>query len=299
MSSASCLLESSLLTAIQFRGENPIGNWTLKVSDQNSAEHKGSLLGWNMALWGSAIDPAKAKKFTEPVVDNNLNDDPSRPIISAGEPATSTTLHAKPTDHLPATSTGNAHSVSPSATATNKPKPQEDKTEEEETWYNELAKIVTSNKWTIGGLGAIVFGVIGAVVFLWKRRAARKRLEEYRSLAADDIQMEAIGEDDILAGGEGPRSTRSVRFVDDDNEAGGSTRSSEDEDHHEDHTINPPSAKGLGFHSSFLDDDEPSPALTPNYRDHPEMFSHIPLRNSTEVHEHDPPPTGGFSGHLP
>ncbi|KAJ7864867.1 galactose-binding domain-like protein [Mycena olivaceomarginata] len=39
---------------------NIVGDWTLTVSDQASAEHNGTFLGWNMVFWGSVIDSAKA-----------------------------------------------------------------------------------------------------------------------------------------------------------------------------------------------------------------------------------------------
>ncbi|KAJ7735426.1 peptidase S8/S53 domain-containing protein [Mycena olivaceomarginata] len=45
---------------IKHWGENIVGDWTLTVSDQASAEHNGTFLGWNMVFWGSVIDSAKA-----------------------------------------------------------------------------------------------------------------------------------------------------------------------------------------------------------------------------------------------
>ncbi|KAJ3501521.1 hypothetical protein NLJ89_g9299 [Agrocybe chaxingu] len=44
---------------IKHWGEDPVGEWVLKVNDQKDPEHNGTFLGWNMALWGSAIDPMK------------------------------------------------------------------------------------------------------------------------------------------------------------------------------------------------------------------------------------------------
>lgn len=36
------------------RGEDPIGAWTLEVSDQNDEQYVGSFVAWQMSLWGSA-----------------------------------------------------------------------------------------------------------------------------------------------------------------------------------------------------------------------------------------------------
>ena len=65
------------------RGEDPVGNWTIKVNDQEDPKENGRFLGWNLALWGAAIDPSKTTKFVEPQVDNvlPLNEDPDRPVI--------------------------------------------------------------------------------------------------------------------------------------------------------------------------------------------------------------------------
>ncbi|KAF6750374.1 peptidase S8/S53 domain-containing protein [Ephemerocybe angulata] len=86
------------------------------ISDQELEAEEGYFLGWNMQLWGESIDPAKAKLY-----EINKHDDllppfrngtitPARPVIPphVGDPApteTHTTLHGKPTDNLPHGST--------------------------------------------------------------------------------------------------------------------------------------------------------------------------------------------------
>ncbi|KAH9479765.1 Protease KEX1 [Psilocybe cubensis] len=288
---------------IKHWGENPVGEWTLKVTDKGNPgpDHTGKFLGWNMALWGSAIDPAKAQKFVEPVEDNALppNNIPDRPVIHDPAP-TSTTVHAKPTDRLPTDHgkvTGDdSHPAFPTGTPS-KSKPQQDEVDKdsEETWYGELTNMAKTHKWTFAALGAGLVCFISALIVLWRRRVARKKMEEYTSLAADDIHMDSVAQNDVLAGGAGPRSTRSVRFVDEAEDEDASPRASmERRSSEEDHTIVPPNPQTLGFHSSFLDDDEPSPGLSPNYRDHPEMFTHVSLRSPTEIPPASSHPTGGF-----
>ncbi|KDR67664.1 hypothetical protein GALMADRAFT_283420 [Galerina marginata CBS 339.88] len=270
------------LNTIKHWGENPIGDWILKVTDMNDPNHNGTFLGWNMALWGSAIDAAKAKKFVEPVVDNALppSDAPSRPVIN-DPAATSATQHAKPTDHLPpdhGKATGeNTLPAFPSSTSN--PNPQQDDKDPESGSAGSWFGLASNNGWYFGGLGAGIMCIISLSVYFWKRRAARQRLAAYTSLAADDIQMESVGEDDLVAPGGGPGSTRRTVFEE---------PSSENIPAHL--SVDPPPIKGLGFHSGFLDDDEPSPGLSPRYRDHPERTSHDSLRTSMEGRS--PNPTG-------
>lgn len=64
--------------------------------------------------------------------------------------------------------------------------------------------------------------------------------------------------------GTGPRA-RSARAYNEFEEA-----STEDLAVRSEPVVVPSAAVGLGFHSGFLDDDEPSAALSPKYRDEPE-----------------------------
>ncbi|KDR67665.1 hypothetical protein GALMADRAFT_105622 [Galerina marginata CBS 339.88] len=243
-------------------GENPVGEWTLQVFDQNDEDQHGKFLGWNMAFWGTAIDPAKATKFVEPIVDNALPpaDFPPRPVPN--EPIM-TTEHAKPTDHLPEDhghATGeNTRSAFPAPTG--RPKPQQDADEPSKAWYEHMASLVAAQKWFFGALGAVVVFGMAALLYFWKRRVARQRLANYTSLAADDIGMDAIGQDRIIAGSGGPRTTRALydSFGEPSSENLPATAN-----------VNPPTGRALGFHSGFLDDDEPSAGLTPKYRDEPD-----------------------------
>lgn len=271
------------------RGENPIGEWTLKVTDKQTPGHNGSFLGWNMAFWGSAIDSSKAKKAVELPVDNALPpENTARPISHDPHP-TSATQHAKPTDHLPPTHSG----ATPGAGTVSGKKPQQDEVENSDSWYSPIVKTATHHKWFTFFVGTGFIVAIGAAIFLWKRR--QQQLKNYTSLGEDEILMDSVEEQhgQNLAGA-GLRSTRSVRFdMDDDDDDDNNNRRHERRDDDDGlqtslpahlQAMEPPQAKTLGFHSGFLDDDEPSPSVasSPNYRDHPEMFSHVPLRSSME-----------------
>ncbi|KAF8202344.1 peptidase S8/S53 domain-containing protein [Pholiota molesta] len=244
-------------------GENPIGEWTIKVSDQNDSEHKGSFLGWNMALWGTAMDPQKAKKFVEPIVDNALppSQSPPRPVINDPD-APSSTQHAKPTDHLPSDHGDATGDNTKPAFPTDKPQ-QDDEGGPSDSWYNKMSGLVTGQKLFFAGLGAAACFVVLSVVFVWRHRVAKQKLANYTSLAADDIHMDAIGQERVIAGSGGPRTTRALY------DSFGEPSSEDLPAQPSTANVNPPTTRGLGFHSGFLDDDEPSAGLTPSYRDEP------------------------------
>ena len=91
---------------------------------------------------------------------------------------------------------------------------------------------------------------------------SRNRLAEYTSLAANDIHMDPIGQTRVPGDG---RPRTAAGEYDEFEEA-----SSENLVARSEAAVVVPSAVGLGFHSGFLDDDEPSAALSPKYRDEPE-----------------------------
>ena len=99
---------------------------------------------------------------------------------------------------------------------------------------------------------------------------SRKKLAEYTPLAANDIHMDTVGQTHV-PNNDRPRTPATAA----------ATREYDDDVFEEDSTetlatrseaviIVPSAAVGLGFHSGFLDDDEPSAALSPEYRDEPE-----------------------------
>ncbi|KAJ7286173.1 peptidase S8/S53 domain-containing protein [Mycena rebaudengoi] len=98
---------------IKHWGEDLVGDWTLKVSDQATASHNGSFLGWNMVFWGSVIDPAKAILYEvsheDPVLPPHDEPQPLPPTT-----ATKTKTHSsKPTAYLSMEGTSSAHAAAP------------------------------------------------------------------------------------------------------------------------------------------------------------------------------------------
>lgn len=231
------------------RGENPVGNWTLKVSDQRNPSYTGKFLSWSIALWGSAIDPSKVTKFEEAVVDNALPavEDPDRPSPIEDPDSTATTEHSRPTDFLPI---GHGHDPGDKS----KPAfsgPQEDS---EKGWISNVSELLHSHKLILAGIGSMVFLVFGILYYIWKRRVDRQKYRvAYTPLTTDEIQMDAVGR------GRGDRQL-------DDNDGA-------DDLHPREINVQPQTGRALGFHSGFLDD-EPSAGLTPKYRDESDEEGH-------------------------
>lgn len=242
------------------RGENPVGDWTIQVTDSNKPqENNGTFLGWNMKFWGTSIDPAKAIKYEVPLKEGTLPlpENPPAPPT----PTTSKIL-AKPTALLPGdhgTAEGeNTNPAFPTGAPTT-----------DMGWFPDMANLVSNQKWFFVAAGAVVMFGVGAAVFFWRRRRAA-RLSNYTTLpAGDDVSMSALSSHRGVAGSSRPTKELYDAFgeVSDDEDDEDETRALRGT-HPQDRV-----AGGLGFHSGFLDDDEPPSAgvhPTPLYHDEPE-----------------------------
>lgn len=101
---------------------------------------------------------------------------------------------------------------------------------------------------------------------------AQNRLAEYTSLAANDIQLDPVGHS---RSGRPRTAARHDEFE----------ASTQDLTARSEAVVVPSAAVGLGFHSGFLDDDEPSAALSPKYRDEPESPTRRSVRTPQSGHE--------------
>lgn len=191
---------------------------------------------------------------------------------------TTTKLLTKPTAHLPgdhgdapgentnpAFSTAN---TGPTAT----PNPTAD-----EGWFPSMSKLKSNQKWFFSAIGAVAVFGIGLGIFFWQRR--RIRMAKYSSLpAADDMSMSAL-----ITGHRSGATATASRPTRELYDAFGEVSDDEDEDVVEERDLHPQNriSRGLGFHSGFLDDDNPAAGMaTSRYRDEPE---------ATRVMGTDPP----------
>ncbi|KAF8211840.1 peptidase S8/S53 domain-containing protein [Mycena galopus ATCC 62051] len=223
-----------IFTTIKHWGEEVAGDWTLKVSDEASATHSGSFLGWDMVFWGSVIEPAKA------VLYEASHEDPVLPPHDEPQPlpvASKTKSYSKPTVYL-STEGGSTPTTSASTQPTSDPQvdPEVDAEVSVEVLPtpskqpSEISIIVdglTHKLWTyiILLLGASLVGGI----FLWRCRVRRLRAAPYIALHGD---------------GNGVAT------------AGGRRRSTDSDDADERTGLNSESYHHGGFHSGFLDDED-------------------------------------------
>ncbi|KAF4576326.1 peptidase S8 family protein [Pleurotus pulmonarius] len=254
--------------SIKHWGEDPVGDWTIKVSDQKTPKENGTFHGWSMMFWGSAIDPDKTSKFELQPDDNLLP-----PSLNLNAPTvtvhpTSTKTHTKPTAHLPPDHgdaegenshpafPGQADAANPSETAkpTSTPTP-------DEGWFSDMSNLVSSQKWLFGAVGAVAVFGIATLIFFWRRRVAQRKLATYTSLpGGDNVAMSSLRD-----GATGAPRTRELY------DAFGEVSDDEEADEHTQLRGPGRSTGGIGFHSGFLDDDDPSTAgPTPKYRDEPD-----------------------------
>ncbi|KIO32522.1 hypothetical protein M407DRAFT_66529 [Tulasnella calospora MUT 4182] len=285
--------------------ENPIGSWTVHVSDQGDDKHNGTFLGWTMNFWGSVIDPAKAILYSQrPRPDEDLpdpifEDEPSSSSItttsSTTVAASTTKQYVKPTEHLPddhdqadgeshnpafpdhpATNNTTGSAASPSLTTT-----------PDEGGFSHMGDLLSTSRWLYGGLALIVVFGLGAGIFFWRRRARRA---DYQTVADDEMAMTSM-----LHGG---RATDSRRHG-----AGGTRELYDafgevsDEDEYADEetgvrrTGDTPTVQ---YHDGFLDDDAlESAAVSPAvpYRDEP-----TPEERARERREREGSDSGSGTG---
>ncbi|KAF8447829.1 peptidase S8/S53 domain-containing protein [Boletus edulis BED1] len=240
-------------------GENPVGDWTIRVSDQSDPEHNGTFHGWRLMFWGSTIDPAQAKTYVLPTNDAIL---PSPEESESVEVPTSssTKTHPKPTSGLPSdhdTAEGEADrpafpGTSPTPSLTPTP---------DEGWFSDMSNLLSGSKWFFVAITAVILFAVGIGIFYWRRRA--RHHAAYSSLAGGDLPMSSVSR-----GAARPRAKELYdafgEVSDDDEDADEQTML------HPGRSFNEHQEAGLDFHSEFLNDDDPAPAEpTSRYRDDP------------------------------
>ena len=246
--------------------------------DQAKEDSTGAFLGWTMTIWGSVVDPAKAKLYDVPVLEGILpplfdNSQDTGGDVSPPS-ATASTQYTKPTDHLPGDhgdAPGEADKPAFSSKPTTVPSSVEDVEEPgatgtpepmstptpDEGWFSDLSNLLTNQAWFFIALGAVVLFGSAAGLFFWLR-ARRRRRQNYQSLpAGDDVPMGSIG-------GTGMRTKELyAAFDEEDDEADEATELKRGMS---------PRPEGLEFHDAFLDDDDPASAAAQQtrYKDEPE-----------------------------
>ncbi|KAJ3824920.1 peptidase S8/S53 domain-containing protein [Lentinula raphanica] len=281
-------------------GENPLGTWTIRVSDQSSTkpDSKGSFIGWSMILWGTAIDASKARLYEFPTYEKEEDRwifppiEDNYPEDGSQVPST-TRLPTRPTEHLPGDHGTAEGEASNPAFGSATPTP-------DEGYFSDLSKLSSNQKWFGGAIAIVVLFGLSVAVYFWQRRRAIKRRLAYESLTGnDEMPMTSMVESTALMGGgrragrpgasagDAPRSGRTRELYD----AFGEVSDSDEEDANEETRLHPGGENGhgsarrvgeneVGFHSGFLDDEDavspmgsathlPSGGRGGEYRDEP------------------------------
>ncbi|KAL4077277.1 peptidase S8/S53 domain-containing protein [Scleroderma yunnanense] len=268
--------------SIKHWGENPLGEWTIRVSDQSAEGHNGTFHGWRLMFWGSTDDPSVAKTYVLPTNEYLL---PSfeEPESTDLPTPTATKSHPKPTLGLPddhETAEGEADRPAfpgnPEGSSVPSMTPTPD-----EGWFLDMSNLVTNSKWFFGALSIVFLFSIGSGVFFWRRRVTRRAT--YSSLAVEDVAMSAIPD------AERPR-VRAKELYDAFGEA------SDDEDADEETGLRPRHMMDASTSGFFDDDDEQTEEPTPSYRDEPETTGN--KRSLTAEDRSDSPGSGSSWDHA-
>ncbi|KEP46738.1 putative Kex2-endoproteinase of late compartment protein [Rhizoctonia solani 123E] len=232
--------------------EDPVGKWKIRVSDQHNGEKNGSFLAWEMSLFGSVIDPSKVELWTVPEdpVDPSATPTPATTTSSTTAQPTSTTAtktgskqYPKPTEHLPGDhdqAEGEADdpafgtkTASATATATT----SSSSLPVDEGYFAHMTDLLKSQTWLFAALGAVVVFIIGAGVYVYRRRRQRRH---YAALGGDDVPMSQVG------------GTRELY------DAFGELSDGDESDADEERALRPRDRDrdGVRYHDGFLDDEE-------------------------------------------
>ncbi|KAF8211833.1 peptidase S8/S53 domain-containing protein [Mycena galopus ATCC 62051] len=167
-------------------GEDPVGEWTIKVSDQGpGSQFNGSFLVVRSP-------PDEINVMLPP------HESPPPPPSSVSEVSPTTTKqHTKPTANLPgdhgdapgentnATFPGGQEdtevpSASPSSSGTSTPTA-------DEGWFSDMSNLLNRQAWFFVALGAVAVFGIGAGLYFWRRRVQAQKLRDYSSLPEGDV----------------------------------------------------------------------------------------------------------------
>ncbi|EIN07045.1 hypothetical protein PUNSTDRAFT_70782 [Punctularia strigosozonata HHB-11173 SS5] len=199
--------------SVKHWGEDPLGDWTIRVSDQADEDLNGYFLGWNLVLWGSTIDPGFAKPY-------EVN--PSATILAESSPpvrpsivmSISTTQHSNPTAVLP-----NDHNDA--AAETESPALQNQASPSTETMTNMSVDHIPGSRWVVGLV--LIAILLGALLCAFCRR--RQRSNIYLSLDTDDAVGMSTMADDSVSGAIGHQERYHIIGESDDEDLPRSTAS--------------------------------------------------------------------------
>lgn len=276
----------ALHTDCRGRDEDPVGKWTLKVSDQSNDE-EGSFLGWSMTMWGSAIDASLAEKFELPNDPNAQHNLPSH--VS---PTEVSNHHSKPTSHLPDDHGEQPGEATRPAFQTGVPTTLSDATQK--GFFTNMYELIANHLWLVGAVGIVIIGAATGIFFCLRRRAQIAGGSYAPIPGGDNMPMRSLAEHGgpapSVSGvpGAGQTTAGGAREL---YEAFGIGSDDEDADEHSALTGGAgrfrQATAPLTYHDGFLDDEGMTTARTSGtpYRDVPGRVDAIvaPAADDTQV----------------
>ncbi|KAJ3900984.1 peptidase S8/S53 domain-containing protein [Lentinula edodes] len=229
-----------LFMSVKHWDENPLGTWTITVSDSVNTDFTGRFLGWNMVLWGSSTDTKTSAQedknkyeilmegddvFPPPHGNSDEDEDGNVTItVTATETlaGSTTRIYTKPThflstDVLEVTGINDDVEASPTSTSTS--------ASSSPSSSSSLGKIFSSQRPIFAIFELIFLIAVGVVlyVFLWRRRKQGSSAD-YEALAGQNVAMSRIPGDRDRSGRPGGRGEMFEAFD------GGEDEGEDDED---------------------------------------------------------------------
>ena len=263
------------------REENPVGTWTITVSDSVNPDKVGRFVSWSLQLWGESADASLAKVWA-PAEEG----EPDEEEIGS-DPTATLTQKPKPTQHLPGDhgeASGEADQPGLGGQPTSVPTDDEDIVEPTDdvdgSYFHGIESLATNSVWLGGSVIIVVLTGAAIGVFIYFRARRRRRNlfglsnkgEGARGAYApvDDVPMGILerGRRKLGGGGKGPSAGTKELY-----DAFGDGPSDESDLEDEDRGLDERTA--LRYHDDFLGDDDPTTGeggekSPPQYRDEPE-----------------------------
>jgi len=259
-------------TGLTSRGEDPIGTWTITVTDRVNPDKTGRFIAWALQLWGESADPSVTKQW-QPAEEG----EPDEEEIGSPPTTTGTQKKPKPTDHLPDNhghAEGEADQPGLGDPELGGEGAADPTGQADEGFFNGIQSLASSSSW-IAGAGMIIV-LVGAGVgafFFFRARKRRRNLfglsnngegarGAYQPVGDDDVPMGLLERGrSKLGDGQGQGSKELYdAFGDGPSDDSDDGRGSDE-------------GAALRYHDDFLGDDEHdedrSPGLS-GYRDEPE-----------------------------
>jgi kexin len=269
------------------RGENPVGTWSIIVTDRNNPEKTGRFVSWSLQLWGECVDPSLATQWQPAEEGQPDQEEIGSPTVPG------TQKKPKPTDHLPddhEEAEGEAHK--PGLGGSTESDNQSDQVDE--GFFDGIQSLASNSSWIAGaGMIVVLIGAgIGAVFFFRSRNRKRNLFGlsnngegargAYQPVGDEDVPMGLLERGRRKLGSSSAGAGKGSKELYDAFGDGPSDESDDGQGGDEN--------AALRYHDDFLGDDdqeEDGSSKLPEYRDEPENRGHDTLGEGSSTPQRD------------